>query len=165
MSNRRGSIFQFAGLGEISARLIRNRHDVELSLAAGMICDPCRAVPIVLATGITADSFDAHDLRVIAAVAIAAAQHPQKLEPEELFELLVKTLKERRCWNDAAPVAPPFIGAWNGPNLRKFVGLEYFCRASLQKNARRLLELAEIQRKVAGHLFKASDLAMEGACR
>ena len=164
MSDRRRSIFEFAGLGELSALMFQNRHRYELALAAGIICDPRRSVPFVQAFGITADSFDAYDLKVIAAVGFATAQLRHGLERDELFDLLAKTLRERDCWYDAAPVAPPFPSGWNESNLRKFLGLEYFCRASLQKNARRLLEFAEIQRKVAGHLFRASDLAMEAAC-
>ena len=147
------SIFQYSHAGDLASRLFQNRHEVEHQLAAGMICDPRRAVPFVLALGITIDDFHADDLRAIAAVAIAAAQ--REVDREEILALAISTLQERGWWGRT----------WTERSLRRFFQSEYFCRASLQRNARRLLELARIQKVASQHLFRAADLLMEGACQ
>ena len=164
MSNRR-SIFEFAGSPELAAIMAERSHIAELDVVASLICNPVQTVPIAMASGFTVDAIDAPDLRIVAAVVVAAAHHPDEFSDEEFFELLAKSLRERGWWDDLAPVAPPFGCRWNRANLKKLCGLEYPCRATIARNVRRLSRLNDLKQSAARHLFKGSDLMLEAACQ
>lgn len=166
MKNAGRSIFEFCDLGDLASQMAHRRNNAEIELTASMVCDPRRAVPIVAAIGINAKSFSEEDLMTIASVAIAVAQHREELTRDEHLELTAQTLKARGWWDDQAPLAPPFSSRWCQENLRKLFGLEYFCRTTIARNARRVLAMEEMRRQAAVHLFRAADLVMGAvACK